>query len=164
MSKAVIMVSYWPTSDLEDNRFKKGVLIRHTSHADAAVVAHYQTDPRAAGPSACVFMVPATNPEDPDYERSPALERARDRVSSAAYWLGQVPRECYYSMNLAYAPGFVMFSYFSFQGGELNVGQCEVARVEDVGLVREALERNGRKRANYRYENGRPVLCPPSNN
>lgn len=53
---------------------------------------------------------------------------------------------------------YVMFNYFSFQNGKLNVGQCESVRQEDVPAVIAALEKNGRTRASYRYENGRAVL------
>jgi hypothetical protein len=88
----VIMSSYWTPPATDD--LCEGVVIRHTSHAEAAYISTCQAQGRnGVMPSACVWMVPATNPEDPDYERAPSLER-HARISASAYWLGQVPREC----------------------------------------------------------------------
>lgn len=64
----------------------------------------------------------------------------------------------HYSVNDQYCDGYVMFSYFSFTDGKLNIGQSESVKLGDVAVVREALARNGRTEAGYKYVDGRAVL------
>jgi hypothetical protein len=155
MTKPVILVSYWPPAVVEP--MSEGAFVRFTSHEPAADLARQQGDRRVSGPSASVWMVPATNPEDPDYERSPALER-HARISGSQFWLGQVPVTRHYSIGSFGDPGYVMFSYFSFHDGALSIGQCETVPVADLPVVLAAHHANGRTRAGYKYVNGRPVL------
>lgn len=159
MSKPVILVSYWPAPE---GSHSIANFIRHTSHAEAAQIADYQDDPRAAGPSACVWMVPATNPEDPEYERSPALERPA-RIRGAAYWLGEVPKTRHFYIGCSGAPGYVMLYFFSFTEGALSIGQSQGVLLENLPAELEALKRNGWTRASYRYTMGRPELVPHVN-
>lgn len=153
MTKPVILVTYWP-DHVEGSIFGEcGVIIRHTSHADVGYLADIQKN----RPSASVWMVPATDPEDPDYERAPALERPA-RISGAAYWLGQVPVSRHYSVGYSGAFGYVMLSYFSFREGALSIGQSESVPLSELPKVLAVHHANGRTRGGYRYVNGRPVL------
>jgi hypothetical protein len=54
--------------------------------------------------------------------------------------------------------GYIMFSFFSFTDGKLNIGQSQSVAMKDVALEREALARNGWTRAGYKYVNGKAVL------
>lgn len=55
-------------------------------------------------------------------------------------------------------PGYIMFGFFRFRDGELQIGQCQSVRIEDAEREREALRRLGRKPGYYKYVNGKPVL------
>jgi len=54
--------------------------------------------------------------------------------------------------------GYIMFSFFTFTDGKLNIGQSQSVALKDVAAEREALTRNGWTRADYKYVNGKAVL------
>ena len=54
--------------------------------------------------------------------------------------------------------GYVMFSFFTFTDGKLNIGQSQSIATKDLKREREALARNGWTRAGYKYVNGKAVL------
>ena len=55
-------------------------------------------------------------------------------------------------------PGYVMFGFFSFCDGKLNIGQCQSVKEEDAQRERDALRAKGWTKAGYRFVNGAPEL------
>lgn len=54
--------------------------------------------------------------------------------------------------------GYIQFSFFSFQDGKLNIGQCQSVKIEEAQKERDALAKNGYTKAGYKFVNGKPQL------
>lgn len=69
-----------------------------------------------------------------------------------------VPSRTFHYTEHDVLPGYVMFGFFSFQNGKLNIGQCQSVKIEDAQRERDALHAKGWTKAGYRYVNGKPEL------
>lgn len=97
-------------------------------------------------PTGQAWIVPGTYRDDPvNISPPPPTKSLHFSMSEPEAFHGETQR-------------YVMFSFFSFRGGELNIGQCQSVREEEVADYRGHMERHGWTKASYRYVNGKPVL------